>query len=83
MLIESSLLVILGSVAGILLAYVIVRVLLFYLNRGVPAVQQFHVAPDASALLAVVTLTGIAVAAVLAPARKALEISPQQALRVD
>ena len=33
--------------------------------------------------IAIVSLTGVTMAAVLGPARKALKISPQQALRVD
>ena len=60
-LVESGLLALCGSVLGVGFAYAIDRMLLLFLNRSTPAVQQMHVMPDSTALIFSAVFTAVCV----------------------
>jgi predicted permease len=60
-LVESSLLALCGTVAGLAVAYAIERVLLRFLNRTTPEIHQLHVSLDGIVLLFVAVTSAICV----------------------
>ncbi|HLH04313.1 MAG TPA: ABC transporter permease [Bryobacteraceae bacterium] len=60
-LIESTLLAVFGTIAGILAAYGIAQVLLAFLNRTTPAIHQLHIGIDSEVLGFVAIIAGLSV----------------------
>jgi predicted permease len=60
-LVESALLAVFGTTAGIAVAYAIQRILLSLLNRTTPQVHQLHIALDETVLVFVVVTSAICV----------------------
>ncbi len=60
-LVESALLALFGTAAGIALAYAIEQSLLSFLNRTAPAIHQLHIALDGHVLVFVAAISAICV----------------------
>ncbi len=60
-LVESALLAVFGTAAGIAVAYAIKRILLSFLNRTTPQIHQLHVALDGTVLMFVAVTSAICV----------------------
>ncbi|HSU57916.1 MAG TPA: ADOP family duplicated permease, partial [Bryobacteraceae bacterium] len=76
-LVESALLAVFGTAAGITVAYAIEQVLLSFLNRTAPAIHQLHVALDGNVLVFVAAISGICILLFgTAPALQAARMTP-------
>ncbi len=60
-LVESALLAVFGTAAGIAVAYAIERILLSFLNRTTPQIHQLHIALDGTVLLFVAVTSTVCV----------------------
>jgi predicted lysophospholipase L1 biosynthesis ABC-type transport system permease subunit len=60
-LVESALLAVFGTAAGIAVAYAIERILLSFLNRTTPQIHQLHIALDGTVLVFVAVTSAICV----------------------
>ena len=60
-LVESALLALFGTTAGLTVAYTIMRILLLFLNRTNPQIHQLHVALDGTVLIFVAVTSAICV----------------------
>ncbi len=60
-LVESALLAVFGTAAGIAVAFAIQRILLSFLNRTTPAIHQLHIAIDGNVLAFVAAISAICI----------------------
>ena len=76
-LVESALLAVFGTAAGMAVAYAIKRILLSFLNRTTPQIHQLHIALDGTVLVFVAVTSAICVLLFgTAPALQAARMAP-------
>ena len=76
-LVESALLAVFGTAAGVAVAYAIERILLSFLNRTTPQIHQLQIALDGSVLVSVAVTSAICVLLFgTAPALQAARMQP-------